>query len=135
MPYSFRRTHLRLFIAVVLPMALSALPARGSVTTVGKGQNLMVNWGLQFNGLVAVTSDPFNLNTLKGANFNSPFWAWTADVSKLGAAPGSTWSPLHQRFSRSAAVILAPSSSAPARRPSATNNSGRSWCVPIKFRN
>ena len=91
MRYLSRRTRLGLFIAVVLPLALPAASARGSVPTAGKGQNLMVNWGLQFNGLIAVTSDPFNLNTLKGANFNSPFWAWTTDVSKLGPAPGSTW--------------------------------------------
>jgi autotransporter-associated beta strand protein len=78
-------------VAAAAAVLAAALPARGQVTSLSKGQQILVDRGLQLNGLVALTSDPFHLSTLQSTNFTAPLWAWTSDVSKLGAAPGAPW--------------------------------------------
>jgi hypothetical protein len=76
-------------VAAVLLVATSL--ARAQVASLSKGQQILVDRGLQINGVVALTSDPFHLSTLQSTNFTAPLWAWTSDVSKLGSAPGAPW--------------------------------------------
>src|SRR5262245_49609903 len=72
---------------------LSAAPVvRGEVASLSKGQEVLVARGLQLGGVIANTADPFHLTTLQSMNYTVPLWAWTPDVSKLGAAPGAPWS-------------------------------------------
>src|SRR5262249_38066640 len=65
--------------------------AHAQVATITKGQQILVDRGMQLNGVIALTSDPFHLSTLQSTNFTAPMWAWTSDMSKLGAAPGAPW--------------------------------------------
>src|SRR5438046_7228424 len=74
-------------------LGAAAIPANAQLASLSKGQQLLANWGMQFNGAIALTSDHFNETTLKNTNFNSPIWAWTSDTSngiqKLG--PSDPW--------------------------------------------
>lgn len=76
-----------------LVLGAAAVPASAQVASLSKGQNLLVNWGMQFNGAIALTGDPFNETTLKNTNFDSPMWIWTSDsssgIGKLG--PSDPW--------------------------------------------
>ena len=76
-------------VATVLLVA--TLSVRAQVPSLSKGQQILVDRGMQINGVVALTSDPFHLSTLQSTNFTAPLWAWTSDVSKLGSAPGAPW--------------------------------------------
>jgi len=81
--------------SLIVTSAMLAAPcamARGQVSNLSKGQQLLSSRGLQIDGVVALTSDPFHLATLQSTNFTAPLWAWTPDVSTLGAAPGAPWS-------------------------------------------
>ena len=77
--------------AVAAVLLVATLPVRAQVASLSKGQQVLVDRGLQIDGLVALTSDPFHLSTLQSTNFTAPLWAWTSDVSKLGSAPGAPW--------------------------------------------
>lgn len=73
-------------------MLATASPVFAQVASLSKGQQILVSRGMQINGIIALTSDPFHLSTLQSTNFTAPFWAWTSDVSKLGAASaGAPW--------------------------------------------
>src|SRR6476620_2018446 len=88
-------TSLRRFsrcIVVVEASLVCCLPLRAQVASIDKGHQILVDRGLQIGGLIAQTSDPFHLSTMQAGGFTMPQWAWSSDVSTLGASPGATWS-------------------------------------------
>jgi hypothetical protein len=58
---------------------------------ISKGHQILINRGLQVQGIVANT-DPFHLTTYSNANYSSINWLWTSEPSWMGAAPGFLWS-------------------------------------------
>jgi hypothetical protein len=71
------------------------LPASGSRAQVGKANQILINRGLQVEGLVA-TYDTFHLSTYSNANYTAVIWLWDSprsydSMSQLGAAPGFPW--------------------------------------------
>ena len=71
------------------------LPASGSRAQVGKANQILINRGLQVEGLVA-TYDTFHLSTYSNANYTAVIWLWDSPRSydsmfQLGAAPGFPW--------------------------------------------
>jgi len=58
---------------------------------IGKGQWILINRGLQIQGMVT-RDDVFHLNTYSNANYTSINWLWTANPSLMGNAPGFPWS-------------------------------------------
>jgi hypothetical protein len=61
-----------------------------------KGNQLLVNRGLQIQGIVS-TYDSFHLSTFSNANYTSVNWLWSdprsysGSMALLGAAPGFAW--------------------------------------------
>lgn len=76
----------RLFLAVVL----FACPASLTAQTIDKGHRILLEHGLQFQGMVA-TYDPFHLGTFRDANFTTVSWIWNSADSWLGDPPGFPW--------------------------------------------
>src|SRR3954470_24574382 len=68
------------------------LPLGAQVASINKGYSILIDRGLQVGGVVAQTVDQFHLSTMQAGGFTIPQWAWTSDVSQLGAAPGAPWS-------------------------------------------
>src|SRR5215211_4719753 len=68
------------------------LPLNAQIVTLDKGHQILIDRGLPIGGVIALTSDPFHLNTMQAGGFTMPLWAWNSDVSTLGAAPGAPWS-------------------------------------------
>jgi hypothetical protein len=77
----------------VLAAALcSALAPAASAQSVPKGFQILINQGLQVQGM-ATNYDPFHLSTYQAANYSSVNWVWDSNVSAQGPAPGSiSWS-------------------------------------------
>jgi hypothetical protein len=63
----------------------------GARAAVSKGQLILVDRGLQVQGMVT-RDDVFNLGTYSNANYTSVHWLWTSNPSLLGTAPGFPWS-------------------------------------------
>jgi hypothetical protein len=84
-------THVRSFtIASALVLLASAAPAQ--VSSLSKGNQILIAQGLQVQGMVT-NFDPFHLATYQAANYTSINWLWDSNVSAQGAAPGSIpWS-------------------------------------------
>jgi hypothetical protein len=55
-----------------------------------KGHQLILDRGLQIQGTV-MPFDQFHLDTLYGANYTSPNFAWDSNTDWMGAAPGIPW--------------------------------------------
>jgi len=74
-------------LAFLVPLA-----AQAQIASLDKGHQILIDRSLQISGVIALTSDPFHLSTLRAGGFTKPQWAWTSDVSTLGAVPGAPWS-------------------------------------------
>lgn len=79
--------------AVVFAAAILLAPL--SRAQISKGNQILINRGLQVEGLVA-TYDTFHLSTYSNANYTAVTWLWDAprsydSMSQLGAAPGFPW--------------------------------------------
>jgi hypothetical protein len=75
--------------------AVTMLMAPPSHAQISKGNQILINRGLQVEGLVA-TYDTFHLSTYSNANYTAVIWLWDAprsydSMSQLGAAPGFPW--------------------------------------------
>jgi hypothetical protein len=68
------------------------VPLSGQIANLDKGHQILIDRGLPIGGVIALTSDPFHLNTMQTGGFTMPLWAWNSDVTTLGAAPGAPWS-------------------------------------------
>lgn len=71
------------------------LPGVTSQAQISKANQILINRGLQIEGLVA-TYDTFHLSTCSNANYTAVCWLWDAprsynDMSPLGSAPGFPW--------------------------------------------
>lgn len=58
---------------------------------VGKGNLILINRGLQVQGMVT-RDDVFHLSTYSNANYTSINWIWDSNPSLMGNAPGFPWS-------------------------------------------
>jgi hypothetical protein len=89
--HTFRRKN-RLAAAVALGAMLSAPVCQAQIS---KANQILINRGLQIEGLVA-TYDGFHLSTYSNANYTAVIWLWDAPrsydgMSVLGPAPGFPW--------------------------------------------
>ena len=73
----------------VLCVVLAGAP--GAQAQLGKGYQILLNRGLQLQGLVQ-WDDFFHLDTYSNANYTSVNWGWTCKPSLMGTAPGVPWS-------------------------------------------
>jgi hypothetical protein len=64
------------------------LGAHARAQTISKGQQILINQGLQVQGMVT-NFDPFHLSTYQAANYSSINWLWDSNVSAQGSAPGA----------------------------------------------
>ncbi len=77
-------------------LAITVLfPGAVSQAQVGKANQILINRGLQVEGLVA-TYDTFHLDTYSNANYSAVIWLWDSPrsydvMSQLGSAPGFPW--------------------------------------------
>src|SRR4051794_19188057 len=70
-------------VTILLTLAATTVPAQ-----VSKGQQILINQGLQVQGMVNV-GDPFHLTTYQNLNYSAINWLWDANHSLNGAAPGT----------------------------------------------
>ena len=64
--------------------------ARLGMGQISKGNQILLNHGLQVQGMVSPT-DVFHLSTYSNANYTSINWIWDSVPSEMGAAPGFPW--------------------------------------------
>jgi hypothetical protein len=74
-------------LAVALALLASA-PRSGA--QLGKGHQILINRGLQVQGLVT-KDDVFHLNTYSNAHYTAIHWLWNSHPPQHGAAPGFPW--------------------------------------------
>jgi hypothetical protein len=86
--YRFQRASAGRFAptAALLLIALSTSQAQ-----IGKGYQILLNRGLQLQGLVQ-WDDYFHLDTYSNANYNSINWGWGSDPSSMDDTAGFPWS-------------------------------------------
>ena len=87
------RRQARAFATAVFAAAM--LPAPASHAQISKANQILINRGLQVQGMVA-TYDTFHLSTYSNANYTAVTWLWDSprsydSMSQLGAAPGFPW--------------------------------------------
>src|SRR5436305_1968092 len=71
-------------------VALCLLPAAAVSQTISKGNQILINQGLQVQGMVSnLPDDPFHLNTYQAANYTAVNWIWDSNTAALGTAPGA----------------------------------------------
>jgi hypothetical protein len=76
---------IRTYLTAVLGLVLASVaPAQ----TISKGNQILINQGLQVQGMVSST-DPFHLSTYQAANYTAVNWIWDSNTAALGAAPGA----------------------------------------------
>jgi hypothetical protein len=80
-----RRPVLCTLIALV-----ALLSARAVTAELSKGYRVLMNRGLQLQGMVT-TGDVFHLNNYSNANFNTINWIFDSNTSLQGPAPGFPW--------------------------------------------
>src|SRR5688500_14064366 len=92
MPKEDRMTRPRLgFIACISAIALASL-APGASGDVSKGHQILIDRGLQLQGMVT-NGDVFNLSTYQNANYTSINWIWDSNTALQGPPPGAMpWS-------------------------------------------
>jgi len=81
-------------LAALVAVAAGISPWTGQAQ-VGKASQILIDRGLQVQGLVA-TYDTFHLTTYLNANYTAVIWLWDPprsynSMSQLGAAPGFPW--------------------------------------------
>ncbi|HOX56489.1 MAG TPA: hypothetical protein P5205_06610 [Candidatus Paceibacterota bacterium] len=87
-----RGSAIALAAAIVVGSLLSSWTGHAQI---GKGHQILINRGLQIEGLVA-TYDTFTLSRYSNANYTAIIWLWDPprsydSMSVLGAAPGFPW--------------------------------------------
>src|SRR5690349_2098746 len=76
----------------LLPVVLvCALHARNAQAQVSKGHQILINRGLQVQGMVTA-GDAFSLTTYQNARYTSINWLWDSNPAAMGPAPGFQWS-------------------------------------------
>ena len=90
----WKRPLAQTFAAEVFAAATLLAPA--SRAQISKANQILINRGLQVEGLV-LTYDTFHLSTYTNANYTAVNWTWdpprsySSSMSQLGAAPGFPW--------------------------------------------
>src|SRR5436190_19123978 len=79
-------------LCILFFLLASALLVSNVRAQISKGNLILIDRGLQMQGLVTLNSDTFHLSTYTNANYTSLAWTWSSDVSVMGAAPGLPWS-------------------------------------------
>jgi hypothetical protein len=74
----------------ILIVLSAALPLSAQAAELSKGHRLLIEHGLQIQGMVT-KDDLFHLQTYKDANYTAINWLFEADVSRQGPAPGFPW--------------------------------------------
>ena len=87
MPFSGR---FFLWFACAVSFATSS-PALQAQTTLSKGHRILIERGLQIQGMVT-PDDVFNLTTYSNAGYTSIHWLWGSNPSLMGPPPGFPWS-------------------------------------------
>lgn len=72
-------------------LMLAAGFAQPAIAQISKGQQILLNRGLQLQAVVA-KGDIFTLSTFTNAYFTAATWEWQSDLSLMGPAPGYPWS-------------------------------------------
>jgi hypothetical protein len=72
-------------------VSLLSLIAGDTRAAVSKGQLILIDRGLQVQGMVT-RDDVFHLGTYSDAHYTSVHWLWDSNPSQLGVAPGFPWS-------------------------------------------
>jgi hypothetical protein len=75
---------------LALSLLTSFLQAQTGKAQISKGNQILINRGLQIQGMVN-TADIFHLSTYTNANYTSINWFYNSDTSQMGAAPGFPW--------------------------------------------
>ena len=71
-------------------LALLAAPASATEPTVSKGHRILLERGLQLQGMVA-NHDLFHLDTFLAAEYTTAHWIWSSSNAWLGNPPGIPW--------------------------------------------
>ena len=79
---------IRIANVLLVLLAGAVMPARAQIS---KGQQILLNRGLQLQGVV-ITGDIFTLSTYSNAYFTSVNWMGQSTPSLMGPAPGYAWS-------------------------------------------
>src|SRR5687768_16638564 len=74
-----------------LAVCACALSAGIAHSQVSKGNQILINRGLQVQGMVTA-GDVFSLTTYQNARYTSINWLWDSNPSLMGVAPGFQWS-------------------------------------------
>src|SRR6184192_2669800 len=77
----------RTFIAI-LGLAVLAPGSPAQTVTLSKGNQILINQGLQVQGMVT-NFDPFHLSTYQAAYYSSVNWVWDSNTPAQGTAPGA----------------------------------------------
>ena len=76
----------------LVPVAITcAMHAGIAHSQVSKGHQILINRGLQVQGMVTA-GDAFSLTTYQNARYTSIDWLWDSNPSLMGTAPGFPWS-------------------------------------------
>lgn len=79
-----------LALSAILASCTFVAPARAQVSSLPRGQQLILQHGLQLHGIVS-TGDVFHPETYIAANYTAIDWAWDSNTNTHGDAPGFLW--------------------------------------------